>query len=164
MAMNEYMMQSITGQLLPLKASMYFFNVSIDIPLQPLARTFIRSANNIRVLSGESGFPTPGMVKQRYLTTTSTETTEATTTAIATSTSTFSLAIRQIIYHWSQQERYQKSSSNNINNSSNKISSRTTTTEQQHITTAATLQQQKQQQQQQQQQHCYQLQQSHQYQ
>ena len=41
----------------------------IDIPLYPLARTFMRKASNIRVLSGESGLPTPETVhiKEIYI-------------------------------------------------------------------------------------------------
>ena len=38
---------------------MYFCKVAKDIPLWPLDRTFILSASNIRVLSGDKGGPTP---------------------------------------------------------------------------------------------------------
>ena len=38
---------------------MYFCKVANDIPLWPFDRTFILSASNIRVLSGDKGGPTP---------------------------------------------------------------------------------------------------------
>lgn len=43
----------------PLKASMSCFRVGSDIPEYPFARTFIRSASNIRVFCGLSALPTP---------------------------------------------------------------------------------------------------------
>uniref|UniRef100_A0A6B0UMR9 Putative secreted protein n=1 Tax=Ixodes ricinus TaxID=34613 RepID=A0A6B0UMR9_IXORI len=42
-----------------LKASTSCSKVSVEMPLYPLASTLIRSASNIRVFSGDNGFPTP---------------------------------------------------------------------------------------------------------
>lgn len=49
---------------LPLNTSMTCLRVSRDIPLYPLARTLILSANSMRVLSGVRGFPTPETVTE----------------------------------------------------------------------------------------------------
>ena len=42
---------------------MYFLRVSMDIPLYPLAKTLIRRARSMRVLSGDRGGPTPNVEK-----------------------------------------------------------------------------------------------------
>lgn len=49
---------------LPLNTSITCSRVSRDIPLYPLARTLILSANSMRVLSGVKGFPTPETVTE----------------------------------------------------------------------------------------------------
>lgn len=50
--------------ILPLNALIYFLRFAIDIPLYPLVKTLILSANNILVLSGDSGGPTPAIINK----------------------------------------------------------------------------------------------------
>jgi len=58
----RYILPSVMSLLyrsLPLKAATYCCRVLSVIPLWPLARTLIRSASSMRVLSELNGSPTP---------------------------------------------------------------------------------------------------------